>query len=333
MKKIFSLIAAALFAQAAFAQVCAFQVDGNIITFDGKEVDIHEAGAVLEKAQTEFQDIFVYVTSNTPLGFVNDLKTILEDSSTAGVVFMNLDPGMYGPLMAYEKNFIEMEMLHKSNVATFRNTNEDPWNFFLEGAAPDDYAYNSTRMNNYLRTPNNSNEWTNNFDGVVLNLAYQTPIGALYTFDHLLNGENVPYMNVVYHTEGTPLCPERWFTLDYTGLEEYEFPTIQPVEPVEYNGKDLQSFSETYQPTAFLSDLEGQEAAPGKGRAIVEFEITPLGTVQNVKIQRAAALPGLNEVIIDYLYGLPCLWKPQFVKGHPVNVKVSCPIYGEISQW
>lgn len=273
---------------------------------------------------------------------MNDLKAILEGNSTSGVVFVNpvssADfPRLYGPVIAYHKNFNELEMLRKGHVATFQNTNEDSWNFTLEGATPEDYAYNSSRMQNYLRTAQISDNaqtvWTNNFDGVVLNLAYQTPIGVLYSFDQFLNSESVPYMNVVYHTEGTPLCPESWFTVVHTGLEEYSFPTIQPIQPVLYNGKDLDTFSKTYQAYASITALNSQEAAPGKGRALVEFEVSPLGTIQNVKIQRTSALPGLDKVIVDHLYSLPGFWTPQFVKGQPVNVKVVCPVYGEISQW
>ena len=343
MKKLLALLVSALvLSQGAFAQVGSFQVDGTKISFNGEEVDIHDVGSLLEKEQADYQDIFVYVTYDTPLGLAHDLKATIEGSCTAGVVFVNPErngdfPRLYGPVMVYHSNFLDMEMLRKSNIATFQNTNEDSWNFSLEGAAPDDYTYNSTRMQNCLRTAtiseNANTEWTNNFDGVVLNLAYQTPIGVLYSFDHDLNNESVPYMNVVYHTEGTPLCPESWFTVVYTGLEEYEFPTIQPVQPVQYNGEDLKTFTKTHRAYASITALEGKNASPGKGRALVEFEITPLGTVQNVKIQRASSLQGLDDVITDYLYGLQGLWTPQFIKGQPVNVKVSCPVYGEISQW
>lgn len=104
-------------------------------------------------------------------------------------------------------------------------------------------------------------------------------------------------------------------------------------EKITFDGKDLETFSKTCQAYASITALDGKEATPGKGRALVEFEISPLGTIQNVKIQRTAALPGLDKVIIDHLYSLPGYWTPQFVKGQPVNVKVVCPVYGEISQW
>ncbi len=346
MKKICILAAAALLlSQVTFAQVCAFQVDGTKISFNSKEIDIHDVGDIIAGFDSEFQDIFVYVTYDTPLGLANDLKAMIEGSSTSGVVFLNPErstdfPRFYGPKMVYHTNFIEMELLKKGNIATFTNTNEDPWDFILSGAAPDDYAYNSTRMENYIRTPRNvgdhgaQTEWTNKFDGVVLNLSYQTPMGVLYSFDKYLNQDGLPYMNVVYHTEGTPLCPEKWFTIRDTALQDYDFERVLPGGEVQaiYNGKDIKSFSDTENAYASISALKGKEARPGKGRAVVEFEITPLGTVQNAKILRPSAIAGLDEVIVDFI-SRKQLWEPQFVGGKPVVVKVSCPIYGEISQW
>ena len=345
MKKILTLIAGAIIlAQTALAQVCAFQVDADKVYFNGKEVDIHDAGSILEKSQTDWQDIFVYVNYDTPIGLANDLKAIIEGSCTAGVVFVNPErsgdsPRLYGPKMAYHSNFLEMEMLRKAKIATFKNTNDEVWDFILEGARADDYAYNSSRMLNYIRTPHDKGnavtEWTNNFDGVVLNLAYQTPMGVLYSLENYLNQESLPYINVVYHTIETPLCPELWFQIRDAALEDYSFETVPAGNQAKalYNGHDLKYFSDHYHAYQSISALEGMEARPGKGRAIVEFEITPLGTVRNVKIQRPASLKGLDEVIIDHMYGLQGLWAPQFVKGQPVNVKVSCPVYGEISQW
>ncbi|MBR1873132.1 MAG: TonB family protein [Bacteroidales bacterium] len=344
MKKIISIIAAVLVAQAAFAQVCAFRVDGEKITFEGKTIDIHEAGTILEKAQTDFQDIFVYVSFDTPIGLVNDLQSIIQGSCTSGVVFLNPRrnkdfPRSYGPKMAYHGNFIEFDLLKKAKTATFFNDNDNHSDFFLRGAAPDDYAYNITRIKMYLRTPHDKanavTEWTNNFDCVVFDLSYQTTIGELYNLDHDLNLSDVPYINVVYHTEETPLSPERWFRVMDSGLEEYEFRTVtsgqEGVQAI-YNGKDIKNFSDTFNAYSSITDLKGKEARPGKGRAVVQFEITPLGTVKNVQIVRPSNLPGLDKVILDNISHLD-LWAPQLVKGQPVNVKVSCPIYGEISQW
>lgn len=345
MKKLIGLLVAALLlSQAAFAQICVFRIDGDKITYNSNEIDIHDISTILEKQQKDFEDVFVYVTYDTPLGFAEDVKAMIEGSCTSGVVFVNPErngdfPRMYGPKMAYHAPFIETEMLKKGKIATFSNTNDNPWDFILEGAAPDDYAYNSTRMLNYIRTPDDkeggATNWTNNFDGVLLNLSYQTPIGVLYSFNHYLNQESLPYINVVFHTIETPLCPERFFTVRDNGLEEYDIPTVPAGGSIvaSYSGHDLKYFSDTYQAFESVKKITAPGARPGKGRAIVEFEITPLGTISNVNIVRTSNLPGLDEVIVNYLGTLPGLWAPQFDKGQPVNVKVSCPIYGELSQW
>lgn len=337
-------IATALFSQAAFAQICAFQVDGNKISYKGEEISIKDVEVILEKDPTDYQDIFVYVTYDTPIGLANDLRAIITGSCTAGVDFLNPErsgdfPRPYGPKIVYLGNFLEFDMLKEARTTTFSNTNENPGEYILQDASPDDYAYNTTRIQMHLRTPHDMpdavTEWTNNFDCVVFNLAYQTPIGQIFCLDYDMNSPGVPAINVVYHTEETPLCPERWFRFIDTGLEEFEFRTV-PVgqEGVEalYNGKDLKTFVDTYRAYASISQLNGKEARPGKGRAVVQFEITPLGTVQNVEIVRASNLRGLDEVILSQIQNLK-LWAPQFVNGEPVTVKVSCPITGEISQW
>ena len=143
---------------------------------------------------------------------------------------------------------------------------------------------------------------------------------------------------VVVHTPATSLSGERFFrvlTADVGDFGIYVKDANDMDAPLQYNTTSgsggVKLFLDSFVAFRNLSQLpEGKGYASGKGRAVVEFLVTPLGAVESVRILRPSGLAGLDDIIVDAVRGSMPWWTPPVTGGKPCYARVAVPVQGEI---
>ena len=318
MKKLAAFVASAivvLFSQAAFAQNLTLSVQSDTVWFGPKALSYDAVGELMyEKAP---QTVFVYVDYKTLFIQCHDLQNAIAMCSTSDVVFMNPDryedKGRdYGAFMAIHANFLDWPLYDEAKK---RGTVLE-----LKASCPDPIKELQKK------------EYT----AVLLELDKKSTVGDVYGFIDKVEKE---CPNIVIKVPEGDYSRGGYIHIFQTDPQEYEFetyPCVMGQAWVVYRGSELldpQDFAEKLVAFESITKINAPGATPGKGRAVVEMIVTPLGTLQDIKIVRPSALPGLDDVIIKALSAAPAWWVPQFKKDAPINVKVTVPVQGEIGAY
>jgi len=322
MKKILSLFAAAaaavLLSQAgAGAQNYAISVQNDTVWHGFKNLSYDGIGALIQEQAPE--NVFVYIDYTTSFLVCQDIQSAISMSSEAGVVFMNplkySDWGKgrrYGPFMAVHEKFMEWSLFEdaKKNgtVLEIDSSCKDP----LKELGKKEYT------------------------AVLLKLDKKATVG--YVYDFISKVEEVCPNIVIKVPEGDYSMAD-YIHIFQTDPSEYDFetyPCVMGQAWTVYRGSELwdpQDFAKNLVAFESITRIKAPGARPGKGRAVVEMTVTPLGTLQDVKIVRPSALPGLDSVIVNAVSGARAFWVPQYKKDAPINVKVTLPVEGEIGAY
>lgn len=318
MKKFVSVMAAAaaiLFSQALGAQNLMVSVQNDTVWFGAQVLSYDAVGALVEEKAP--QNLFVYVDCTTPFVLCQDVQAAVSMNGSADVVFMNPDKYAdrgreYGPFMAVHNLFEDWALYDedkkKGAVLELSLPCEDPLKELQE----------------------------KEYNAILLKVDRKSTVGDVYGFIRKAE-EKCP--NIVLQVPEGDYSMGGYFRVAETDPSEYEFDTYPCVmgqawtvyrkdeiwDPVDF-AKNLVAFES-------ITKITAPGAHPGKGRAVVEMTVTPLGTLQDVKIVRRSALPGLDEVIVRALYEARSWWVPQFKKEVPINVKVTVPVEGEIGAY
>lgn len=332
MKKfLFLSCALALFCQFSLkAQILPIHVNGQEVTCQGKALPVDKLDSVIAEANPA--TVFLYVTMDTPITLVNEIQATIE-AGNKEVVILNPDRyadknRAYGPVAACHPDFRDFDLLEQSA--------KDGQVVYLDATKPVDEILAA------LRVKDNDGNLKNLFNTVVFELDAKATIGTVYGLGYSVDyaEEDVPFINVLFRSPAVFDMPAKYFKVQDIDLGDYDIKTVSIPEDgtqaiYTYRGEEggIDVFTNSFVAYKSKSQIKG-EATPGVGRAIVQFEITPLGTIQDIQIVRGASLKGLDSVITEALSGTPGYWTPQFGKdGSPVRVKVTAPIPGEIGQY
>lgn len=326
-----------------FAQNYTLSVDENNVVWDGfsKSMTPDELGVEIEKREPE--RVFVYVNYDTPIGLTQDIQNAIAMSSTAEVIFLNpdsyADKGReYGPIMAMHVNFLEWSLLEQTKKMgrhiEFTASKDNPDKLLPDG------------VDTLLRSRDEDGDLVNIYDTVCINLDTKTSVGAVYGSLYTINekshgpkGEMIPGINVIFKVPDSDYSREAYFRIIETDPTLYEFENYTAARRsvwAVYRREDVMDtddFANSIVAFKSISEIDLPGARPGKGRAIVEMTVTPLGTLRDIKILRSSGIPGLDEVIVKAVSEAPAYWVPQRRNGNPVNIKVTIPIQGEIGAY
>ena len=318
MKKLAVLFASALAvltSEAALAQNLTLTVQNDTVWFGPKALSYDDVGVLVEEKAP--QTVFVYVDYKTPFVQCHDIQNAIAMCSTSEVLFLNpdryTDKGRdYGPVMASHANFEDWGLYDEAKKR----------GSVLELKVPLDDPVKQLQKKEYT--------------AVLFELDRNSTVGDVYGF---INKVEDICPNIVIKVPEGDYSRGGYIHVFETDPQEYEFetyPCIMGQAWVVYRGSELldpQDFAEKLVAFESVTKITVPGAHPGKGRAVVEMTVTPLGTLQDVKIVRPSPLPGLDDVIIKALYAAPAWWVPQFKKDAPINVKITVPVEGEIGAY
>ena len=309
-------VAAILWAQALGGQNLMVSVQNNTVRFYAKALSYDDVGTLVEEKAP--QNLFVYVEYNTPFIMCQDVQAAVAMSgSSAEVIFMNpdkyADTGRdYGPFMAVHGVFEE-------------------WAFF------DDAKKRDAVLELKLPGKDIDKEFQEKeYEAVLLVLDKKATVGDVYGFIRKYE-EKCP--NIVIKVPEGDYSMGGYFHVFETDPSEYEFETYPCALGKAWTVyrdsevRDPQDFAKNLVAFESITKITAPGAHPGKGRAVVEMTVTPLGTLQDVKIVRRSALPGLDDVIVKAVSEARAFWVPQSKKDAPINVKVTLPVEGEIGAY
>ena len=137
---------------------------------------------------------------------------------------------------------------------------------------------------------------------------------------------------MLFRTKKTALSPGRVFTLVTVDIADFGMYTKDSTgidDPLMYEGP-----GGMVDAAAFLLGFQtvgtGKEA--GKGSADVEFVVTPLGTVEDVRIVRTSGVPGLDEALAGALGEMPPFWSVPTTGNKPCYARVTASVRGEMKK-
>lgn len=307
--------AAILWAQALGGQNLMVSVQNSTVRFNAKALSYDEVGGLVEEKSP--QNLFVYVEYNTPFILCQDVQAAVSMNGETDVVFMNPDKygdqgREYGPFMAVHGVFEE-------------------WAFF-DDAKKRDAVLELNLPGKDIDKQFHQKE----YEAVLLVLDRKATIGDVYGFIRKYE-EKCP--NIVIKVPEGDYSMGGYFHVFETDPSEYEFETypcaIGQAWAVYRGGEvwDPKDFADNLVAFESITNINAPGAHPGKGRAVVEFTVTPLGSLQDVKIVRSSPLPGLDDVIVKAVCEARAWWVPQSKKNAPINIKVTIPIQGEIGAY
>ena len=314
MKRIVSVVAAftaaILWAQAQ--ENFMVSVQNDTVWSGSKALSYDDVGFLVEEKAPK--NLFVYVDYKTPFILCQDVQAAVAMNGEADVIFMNPDKyedrgREYGPFMAVHNVF-------------------EDWSYFDEAKKKGAVLE--------LKLPGKDIEkkiQKKQYEAVLLKLDKKATIGDVYGFIRKFE-EKFP--NIVIQVPEGDYSMGGYFRVFETDPSEYEFetyPCVMGQAWTVYRGSELwdpQDFAKNLVAFESITKITAPGAHPGKGRAVVEMTVTPLGTLRDVKIVRRSPLPGLDDVIIKAVSEARAWWVPQSKKDAPINVKITLPIEGEI---
>lgn len=317
MKRLVTVMAAAaaiLSAQAQEPGNLSVSVLNDTLWFGAKALSYDDVGFLVEEKAP--QNLFVYVDCKTPFILCQDVQAAVSMNSDAGVIFMNpdkyADKGRdYGPFMAVHNVF-------------------EDWTYF------DEAKKKGAVLELKLPGKDIDKKFQKKYDAVLLKLDKKATVGDVYGFIRKYE-EKCP--NIVVQVPEGDYSMGGYFRVAETDPSEYEFetyPCVMGQAWTVYRKDDIwdpADFAKNLVAFESITKITAPGAHPGKGRAVVEMTVTPLGTLQDVKIVRRSALPGLDEVIVKAVCEARAWWVPQFKKEVPINVKITVPVEGEIGAY